>query len=51
MLSDAFFWYGVEDFISKHVKHETGAVYQYMNTHKVVADIWSAYAPSRAATT
>ena len=51
MLSDAFFWYGVEDFIRKHVKQETGAVYQYMNTHKVGSDMRSPGILSRAAST
>merc|ERR1712172_88743 len=34
MISDAFFWFGVEDFGSKHAKQKGGASYQYLNTHK-----------------
>ena len=33
--SDAFFWFGIEDFATKHAKQKSGASYQYLNTHKV----------------
>ena len=33
--SDAFFWFGIEDFATKHAKQKSGTSYQYLNTHKV----------------
>ena len=34
--SDAFFWFGVEDFGERHAKQKRGAAYQYFNTHRVI---------------
>ena len=44
--SDAFFWFGVEDFGERHAKslerhgrQKRGATYQYLNTHRVITVI------------
>jgi len=36
MISDAFFWYGIDTFLSHHVQHSHGANYQYIIEHKGV---------------
>ena len=35
MISDAFFWYGIETFLTKHIQHSQGRSYQYIIEHKV----------------
>ena len=34
--SDAFFWFGIEEFATKHANHKRGSAYQYFNTHRVI---------------
>ena len=36
MISDAFFWYGIDTFLRHHIEHTHGATYQYMIEHKVI---------------